>query len=287
MEATYAARTAITTDVNRCTGDPDIRHMWIIDKKHFGGCGVKVFFPREIEMDSSSSLKSEISGTWYVPPESVIYGDVGLSHDRMLCNQREKVMSFFLTSIVLQFISIIFKINSKDFKGMWEMGDLAFWVWLEIYFKGAGMNHKTLLPWWPWFIGLCKRIRTGQVTMRMVEVILMNSQLIPSPEIKIPPMTRDGDLQFSFQHVEANAWEYYRGVTIQNAMILLECMNLGTNCMSHNYLCTLMSKYWFDFLELCFQYTDWALRVKGDAGFDWDTCVPGEDWVRNLIDVGM
>ena len=79
-------------------------------------------------------------------------------------------------------------------KGVWEMGNTYGYVWFDVYFSSVGMTHKTVMPFYKYFVGMCKRIRTGQVTLQLVEAILLNGQLIPSPEIKIPPMARDGDL---------------------------------------------------------------------------------------------
>lgn len=105
-------------DFNYAARDPDVFHFYLVKKGFTDAANIKILLPHAIQTSEHSLIPSCVKN-WFSPPKEVTYTDVGFNADLPISANPQAVISYHITSILLQVICMIHKLEPSSLGPMW------------------------------------------------------------------------------------------------------------------------------------------------------------------------
>ena len=118
-------------------------------------------------MKKDPNLCSTIVGNNYSPTPWYVYSDEnGLNNKYVLSDQRQKVMSYVIISMLNETLCTLFKIKQETLREAWQ-SQKYLRVWWSNTLAHHGKAHKMNFTWCRYFMEVCDKVRTGEMTTMM------------------------------------------------------------------------------------------------------------------------
>lgn len=207
--------------------EPNLNFCFLVNKDVRTGCNIKILLPCQTEVNQGRGIsRINDSNPWNMPDHMIHHpGNIPKYVD--FRSYKPQVKSATYTQLVINAIIFIFRFNPYTLPDLWASEDWG-GLWMGI-FSNYGMLHKLMFPWANYFIEMMRFAKTGQVTKQLAYDVLLGHNLVPGPEVGIPPSHKDWHHNGHFQRDSVAFFDYYSATIDSNAALLMDAKNSDSN----------------------------------------------------------